>query len=118
VLGGDFNSGAEEPRDDKPCSSWMSCATRLPSPRTDTIYVRNGSSTRIRVVTTRQALTEPVLLENGCNHGALPTTQPWSSTSNYPRAAIVRAPAAANTGMRAAARYGAGQRQPPSRPGA
>jgi hypothetical protein len=36
-----------------------------PSPRPDTIYVRSGGNMRIRVVESRQALTQPVRLDNG-----------------------------------------------------
>lgn len=64
VLGGDFNTGAEElPR---------RCLTALdalndttPSPRPDTIYVRSGGSIAIRTMAARQALDAPVRLDNG-----------------------------------------------------
>jgi len=102
VLGGDFNSGAEEP----PRQALLDLdelRDTTPSPRTDTIYVRDGSSTRIRVVTTRQALTEPVLLENGVttelsDHPAVVVDLELSACSDCARAA------GGNTGMRAAAR--------------
>jgi endonuclease/exonuclease/phosphatase family metal-dependent hydrolase len=64
VLGGDFNSGAEElPRQALLDLDALSDTT--PSPRPDTIYVRSGGNLRIRVVESRQALTEPVRLDNG-----------------------------------------------------
>ena len=64
VLGGDFNTGAEElPR--RALLDLNELQDASPSPLPDTIYVRSGSRMRIRVVQTRQALTEPVLLENG-----------------------------------------------------
>jgi len=102
VLGGDFNSGAEEP----PRQALLDLdelRDTTPSPRTDTIYVRNGSSTKIRVVTTRQALTEPVLLENGVttelsDHPAVVVDLELSACSDCTRAL------GSDTGMRAAAR--------------
>ena len=102
VLGGDFNSGAEEPPRQALLDLDELCDT-TPSPRTDTIYVRNGSSTRVRVVTTRQALTEPVLLENGVttelsDHPAVVVDLELSACSDCARAA------GNNTSMRAAAR--------------
>jgi endonuclease/exonuclease/phosphatase family metal-dependent hydrolase len=64
VLAGDFNSGAEElPR--RALSELDALSDTTPSPRTDTIYVRSGGSIAIRTLATHQALTEPVLLENG-----------------------------------------------------
>lgn len=64
VLGGDFNTGAEElPRRALLALDALSDAT--PSPRPDTIFVRNGKTTMVRIVETRSALTEPVRLENG-----------------------------------------------------
>jgi len=64
VLGGDFNTGADElPR--RALLDLDGLTDTTPSPRPDTIYVRNGSTTRIRVAGTRQALTEPVKLGNG-----------------------------------------------------
>jgi sphingomyelin phosphodiesterase 2 len=48
VLGGDFNSGAEElPR--KALLALDALHDTTPSPRPDTIYVRSGGTTRIRV---------------------------------------------------------------------
>jgi len=64
VLGGDFNTGAQElPRQ----AFFDLCALRdtTPSPLPDTVFVRSGGSIQIRVVGTHQALTEPVRLENG-----------------------------------------------------
>jgi endonuclease/exonuclease/phosphatase family metal-dependent hydrolase len=64
VLGGDFNTGAEElPR--QALLALDSLTDTTPSPRPDTIFVRNGGSVRVRLVETRQALTEPVKLANG-----------------------------------------------------
>ncbi len=64
VLGGDFNSGAEElPR--RALIDLDELRDTTPSPLPDTIYVRSGSRVRIRVLETRQALTEAVRLENG-----------------------------------------------------
>jgi endonuclease/exonuclease/phosphatase family metal-dependent hydrolase len=64
VLGGDFNSGAEElPR--RALSELDALSDTTPSPRPDTIYVRSGSSIAIRTLSAREALTEPILLDNG-----------------------------------------------------
>jgi endonuclease/exonuclease/phosphatase family metal-dependent hydrolase len=64
VLGGDFNTGAEElPRQALFDLDGLSDTT--PSPRPDTIYVRSGGSVAIHLVDTRQAFTEPVRLQNG-----------------------------------------------------
>ncbi len=64
VLAGDFNSGAEElPR--RALLDLDALRDTTPSPRPDTIYVRSGGSTSIRVLDTRQALTEAVKLDNG-----------------------------------------------------
>jgi len=64
VLGGDFNTGSEElPR--KTLLALDELRDTTPSPRPDTIFVRSGETTRIRVVETREVLTEPVRLGNG-----------------------------------------------------
>jgi endonuclease/exonuclease/phosphatase family metal-dependent hydrolase len=64
VLGGDFNTGAEElPR--KAFFDLGALRDTTPSPLPDTIFVRSGGTTQIRVVGTRQALTEAVRLDNG-----------------------------------------------------
>jgi endonuclease/exonuclease/phosphatase family metal-dependent hydrolase len=64
VLGGDFNTGSEElPRQALLALDVLTDTT--PSPRPDTIFVRNGETMRIRLVETREALTEPVTLANG-----------------------------------------------------
>jgi endonuclease/exonuclease/phosphatase family metal-dependent hydrolase len=64
VLGGDFNTGAEElPR--KALLDLDALRDTVPSPRPDTIFVRNGDTTKLRVVRTRETFTEAVLLENG-----------------------------------------------------
>jgi len=64
VLGGDFNTGSEElPR--QALLDLDALTDTTPSPRPDTIFVRNGASARIRLVDTREALTEPVTLANG-----------------------------------------------------
>jgi len=64
VLGGDFNTGAEElPR--RALLDLVALRDTTPSPRPDTIFVRSGGTVRIRIVETRQALTEPVRLDNG-----------------------------------------------------
>jgi endonuclease/exonuclease/phosphatase family metal-dependent hydrolase len=64
VLGGDFNSGSEElPR--QALLDLVAMNDTTPSPRPDTIFVRSGGSTQIRVVESREALTDAVRLENG-----------------------------------------------------
>jgi endonuclease/exonuclease/phosphatase family metal-dependent hydrolase len=64
VLGGDFNTGAEElPR--KAFFDLGALTDTTPSPLPDTIFVRSGGTIQIRVVGTHQALTEPVRLEGG-----------------------------------------------------
>jgi endonuclease/exonuclease/phosphatase family metal-dependent hydrolase len=64
VLGGDFNTGSEElPR--KALLALDALRDTTPSPRPDTVFVRNGKSTMVRVVASRSALTEPVRLANG-----------------------------------------------------
>ena len=64
VLGGDFNTGSEElPR--KALIALDTLQDTTPSPRPDTIFVRNGEAVRVRLLATRPALTEPVRLENG-----------------------------------------------------
>jgi hypothetical protein len=64
VLGGDFNTGAEE----LPRQTFLDLGAlrdTTPSPLPDTIFVRDGASTQIRVVATKQALTEAVRLDDG-----------------------------------------------------
>jgi endonuclease/exonuclease/phosphatase family metal-dependent hydrolase len=64
VLGGDFNTGAEElPR--RAFFDLGALRDTTPSPLPDTIFVRSGWTTQIRVVGTHQALTEAVRLNNG-----------------------------------------------------
>lgn len=64
VLGGDFNTGAEElPR--QAFFELGALKDTTPSPLPDTIFVRSGGGIQIRVVGTHQALTEPVRLDNG-----------------------------------------------------
>jgi endonuclease/exonuclease/phosphatase family metal-dependent hydrolase len=102
VLGGDFNTGAEElPR--RALLDLDELRDATPSPRPDTVYVRSGSSTRIRVLATRQALTEAVLLENGVttvlsDHPAVVVDLELSACADCTRAA------SSNAGMREAAR--------------
>ncbi len=102
VLGGDFNSGAEElPR--QALLDLDELRDTTPSPRPDTIYVRSGGNLRIRVVETRQALTEPVRLENGVttvlsDHPAVVVDLELSPCSDCARAAVV------DPGMRETAR--------------
>ncbi|HEY0463234.1 MAG TPA: endonuclease/exonuclease/phosphatase family protein [Polyangiaceae bacterium] len=102
VLGGDFNSGAEElPR--QALLDLDELRDTTPSPLPDTIYVRSGSSVRIRVLETRQALTEPVKLENGVttvlsDHPAVVVDLELSTCTDCARAAV------SNPGMRETAR--------------
>jgi len=102
VLGGDFNSGAEElPR--QALLDLDQLRDTTPSPLPDTIYVRDGSSVRIRVVETRQALTEAVLLDNGVttvlsDHPAVVVDLELSVCSDCARAVV------GNAGVRAATR--------------
>src|SRR6478752_3889829 len=102
VLGGDFNSGAEElPRQALLDLDELEDAS--PSPHPDTIYVRSGSRMNLRIVETRQALTEPVLLENGVttvlsDHPAVVVDLELSACSNCTRAAVN------NAGLREATR--------------
>jgi len=102
VLGGDFNSGAEElPRQALLDLDELEDAS--PSPHPDTIYVRSGSRMNLRIVETRQALTEPVLLENGVttvlsDHPAVVVDLELSACSDCARAAV------GNVVMRATAR--------------
>jgi len=64
VLGGDFNTGSEElPR--KALLALDALRDTTPSPRPDTIFVRNGNTTMVRVIETREVLTTPVRLANG-----------------------------------------------------
>ncbi len=64
VLGGDFNTGAEElPR--RALLDLDALRDTTPSPHPDTIFVRNGTTLQLRVLEAREALTEPVRLENG-----------------------------------------------------
>ena len=64
VLGGDFNTGAEELAR-KAFLDLGDLTDTTPSPEPDTIFVRSGGTTQIRIVGTHPALTEPVLLANG-----------------------------------------------------
>jgi endonuclease/exonuclease/phosphatase family metal-dependent hydrolase len=102
VLGGDFNSGAEElPRQALIDLDALSDTT--PSPRPDTIYVRSGGNLRIRVVESRQALTEPVRLDNGVttvlsDHPAVLVDLELSACGECTPSAL------GNAGMRRAAR--------------
>jgi endonuclease/exonuclease/phosphatase family metal-dependent hydrolase len=64
VLGGDFNTGAEEfPR--KALLDLDELRDTTPSPHPDTIFVRSGEKVQIRVLETHEAFTEPVRLANG-----------------------------------------------------
>src|SRR6187399_2861300 len=64
VLGGDFNTGAEElPR--RAFLDLGALRDTTPSPEPDTIFVRSGGTTQLRIVGTHQALTEAVRLDNG-----------------------------------------------------
>lgn len=64
ILGGDFNTGSEElPR--QTLLELGGLRDTTPSPEPDTIFVRNGGNVEVRIVGTRHAFTEPVLLENG-----------------------------------------------------
>jgi endonuclease/exonuclease/phosphatase family metal-dependent hydrolase len=102
VLGGDFNCGAEElPR--QALLHLNELRDTTPSPLPDTIYVRSGSSVRLHVVETRQALTEAVRLENGVttvlsDHPAIVVDLELSACTDCSRAA------ASNAGIREAAR--------------
>jgi endonuclease/exonuclease/phosphatase family metal-dependent hydrolase len=63
VLGGDFNTGSEElPR--RALLDLVALSDTTPSPRPDTIFVRGGKTTAIRVVGSRE-ISEAVRLENG-----------------------------------------------------
>lgn len=92
VLGGDFNSGAEElPR--QALLDLDELIDTMPSPRPDTIYVRSGNKMTIRVVETRQALTEPVPLANGVttvlsDHPAVVVDLELTACSDCTRAAV------------------------------
>lgn len=102
VLGGDFNSGAEElPR--RALLDLDELQDTTPSERPDTIYVRSGSGIEIRVIGTRQALTEPVRLANGVttvlsDHPAVLVDLELSACTDCARAAV------SNAGLREAAR--------------
>ena len=102
VLGGDFNSGAEElPR--QALLDLDELRDASPSPLPDTIYVRDGSRMSVRIVETRQALTEPVQLDNGVttvlsDHPAVVVDLELSACSDCARAAV------GNVVMRATAR--------------
>ncbi|HYP76323.1 MAG TPA: endonuclease/exonuclease/phosphatase family protein [Polyangiaceae bacterium] len=102
VLGGDFNSGAEElPR--RALLDLDELRDASPSPLPDTIYVRDGSRMSVRIVETRQALTEPVQLDNGVttvlsDHPAVVVDLELSACSDCARAAV------GNVVMRATAR--------------
>jgi endonuclease/exonuclease/phosphatase family metal-dependent hydrolase len=64
VLGGDFNTGSEElPR--KALLDLISLRDTTPSPRPDTIFVRDGSTVSIRLVESRELPIEAVKLQNG-----------------------------------------------------
>jgi endonuclease/exonuclease/phosphatase family metal-dependent hydrolase len=64
VLGGDFNTGSEEFAR-QTLLDLGGLRDTTPSPEPDTVFVRNGGSIAVRVVGTRRAFTEPVLLQNG-----------------------------------------------------
>src|SRR6478735_1447812 len=102
VLGGDFNTGAEElPR--QALLDLDELRDTTPSPLPDTIYVRNGRSVRIRVVQTRQALTQPVRLQNGVttvlsDHPAVLVDLQLSACTDCTRATV------SNAGLREATR--------------
>jgi len=102
VLGGDFNSGAEELLR-QALLDLDELRDTSPSPLPDTIYVRNGSNMKIRVVETQQALTEPVRLENGVttvlsDHPAVVVDLELSACTDCTRAGLD------NSGMREATR--------------
>ena len=102
ILGGDFNSGAEElPR--RALLDLDELQDTTPSANPDTIYVRSGSRIRVRVIETRQALTEPVRLENGVttllsDHPAVLVDLELSACTDCGRAAF------SDTGVREATR--------------
>jgi hypothetical protein len=63
VLGGDFNTGSEElPR--RALLDLVALSDTMPSPRPDTVFVRGGNATTIRVIGSRE-VSEAVRLENG-----------------------------------------------------
>jgi endonuclease/exonuclease/phosphatase family metal-dependent hydrolase len=64
ILGGDFNTGSEElPR--KALLDLISLRDTTPSPRPDTIFVRDGSTVAIHLVQARELPIEAVQLDNG-----------------------------------------------------
>ena len=64
VLGSDFNTGSEELAR-KAFFDLGALRDTTPSPEPDTIFVRSGGATQIRIVGTRLALTEAVPLDSG-----------------------------------------------------
>jgi endonuclease/exonuclease/phosphatase family metal-dependent hydrolase len=64
VLGGDFNTGSEEFAR-QTLLDLGGLRDTTPSPEPDTVFVRNGGTIAVRIVGTRHAFTEPVLLQNG-----------------------------------------------------
>jgi hypothetical protein len=64
VLGGDFNTGSEElPR--KALLDLIALRDTTPSPRPDTIFVRDGSTVAVHLVQSREMPIEAVRLDNG-----------------------------------------------------
>jgi endonuclease/exonuclease/phosphatase family metal-dependent hydrolase len=64
VLGGDFNTGSEElPR--KALLDLVALRDTTPSPRPDTIFVRDGGTVAIHLVESREMPMDPVHLDNG-----------------------------------------------------
>jgi endonuclease/exonuclease/phosphatase family metal-dependent hydrolase len=102
VLGGDFNTGSEElPR--KALLDLIALRDTTPSPRPDTIFVRDGGEVAIHLVESRELPIEAVQLDNGVmaplsDHPAVVADLELTRCEG-PCARV----AAASTGMRAAA---------------
>jgi endonuclease/exonuclease/phosphatase family metal-dependent hydrolase len=64
VLGGDFNTGSDEPPR-KALLDLLALRDTMPSPRPDTIFVRDGVEVAVRLVDSRELPMEAVRLENG-----------------------------------------------------
>jgi endonuclease/exonuclease/phosphatase family metal-dependent hydrolase len=64
VLGGDFNTGSEElPR--KALLDLIALRDTTPSPRPDTIFVRDGGTVAVHLVQSREIPSEALQLDNG-----------------------------------------------------
>jgi endonuclease/exonuclease/phosphatase family metal-dependent hydrolase len=103
ILGGDFNTGSEElPR--KALLDLIALRDTTPSPRPDTIFVRDGTNVAVHLVESREMPIEAVRLDNGVTAPLSDHPAVVADLELTPCKGVCPAAAVATTGMRAAAR--------------